>query len=75
MQLQQIEAGVEMEVDPKYLQRAIDSYGLGDCKEVSSPCIREESLDVADRKQLLVRRLLGEEKKEMLETKSLNAFE
>ena len=51
---------VEMEIDGKYLDRAIQAYNLEDCREVVSPSVKEESLDNSDRRQLLMRRLLGD---------------
>ena len=53
--------GVEIEIDAKYIQEAIDAYDLGDAKSVATPATREEEEDKEDRQQLLRRRILAEE--------------
>ena len=54
------EQGIELEVDSRYVQQAIEAYGLQEAKEVATPAVKEETLDGEARRDILVKRLLGE---------------
>ena len=55
-----VEDGVELEVDTKYIEQAIESYGLELGKSVVTPAIKEDELDHEGRKEILVKRLLAD---------------
>ena len=54
--------GVEVEVDAKYAEQALEAYGMTGAKSVTSPGAKENDLDNEGRRDLLRRRLLEEGK-------------
>ena len=56
------EAGVEIEVDKKYVEQALESYSLLDSKSAASPAEKGKVESKEERSQLLLRRVLGTRK-------------
>ena len=58
---------MEIEVDSRYATQALKAYGLEDATEVATPVAKEENVDQQARRDILAKRLLGEQARIMTE--------